>query len=339
MTGMMRFPGSVTCLCSAVLWTVTGAAAAVTLDLPADGTDIVGEVQTLIAQHEDTLLDIARQYGLGYGEITAANPGIDPWVPGEGTRVVLPTQFVLPPGARRGIVLNVAQLRLFYFPPAVRGKPAVVITHPIGIGTDYARTPLGETRVVRKAVDPVWRPSQDIREEHVAQGDWLPATVLPGPDNPLGKFALYLGLKGGYLIHGTNKPWGVGMRVSHGCIRLYPEDIESLYPQIPIGTEVRLIEESLLIGVRDNVPYLQSLRNASPPVEDGENLTPAVESILRRLPRDQRVDWDRALQIIREGRGIPIPIGDGSPDLEQLLEAAGDSEAGTANPSAPQPEP
>jgi L,D-transpeptidase ErfK/SrfK len=296
-----------------------------TFPLPPSGTDLVGEVRAVVTRRGDTLLDIARRFGLGYGEITSANPGIDPWVPDEGTRVVLPTQFVLPPGPRRGIVLNLPQLRLFYFPPPQRGKPAQVVTHPVGIGTDYATTPLGETSVIRKAVDPVWRPSRDIREEHATDGHWLAAQVPPGPDNPLGKYALYLGLKGGYIIHGTNKPWGVGMRVSHGCIRLYPESIASLYPQVAIGTTVRVISEPLLLGVQGDAPYLQVFHSPEKRPEAVENLTPYVETILRRLPRGQAVDWDKVMELLRAARVFPVPIAPGSPEMEQVMEQASDA--------------
>ncbi|HYL18242.1 MAG TPA: L,D-transpeptidase family protein [Burkholderiales bacterium] len=301
-----------------------GSALSATFPLPPAGTDIVGEVKVVRAKGSETLLDIARRYGLGYGEMTAANPGVDPWVPGDGTQVVLPTEFILPSGPRRGIVLNLAQLRLFYFPTPARGKPAQVITQPVGIGTDYASTPLGETRIVRKAVNPVWRPSRDIREEHVADGHWLPAEVPPGPENPLGKFALYLALKGNYLIHGTNKPWGVGMRVSHGCIRLFPEGIESLYSQVPVGTAVRIVDERALLGMRGGELYLQAYPSQEKRFGSGENesLTAHVEAILRKVPRGQAVDWDKSMELLRNGRALPVPITPGSAGIEEVIEEA-----------------
>jgi len=322
---------------ASLLLTCAGPARSDTFPLPSSGNDIVGELQMVTAKDGDTLLDIGRRYGLGYDEITAANPGVDPWLPGVGTRVVLPTQFVLPPGPRRGIVLNLAQLRLFYFPPPKPGKPAQVMTHPVGIGTDYARTPLGETHVVRKAVKPVWRPSPDIREEHVADGHWLEAQVPPGPDNPLGEYALYLALKGGYVIHGTNKPWGVGMRVSHGCIRLYPESIESLYPQVPVGTPVRVIDERLLVGVRGGVAYLQAFHGLEKRAEGEDNLTPDVVLILHRLRRGKAVDWDKVMELLRVTRGVPVPIAPGTPDVEQILEGARDASAATDETTTPGP--
>jgi L,D-transpeptidase ErfK/SrfK len=317
-------PTSLAFALAAILLFRFGSAVCATFPLPPPGTDIVGEVKVVRVKGGDTLLDIARRNGLGYGEIAAANPGVDPWVPGDGTQVVLPTQFILPSGPRRGIVLNLAQLRLFYFPTPARGKPAQVITQPVGIGTDYASTPLGETRIVRKAVNPVWRPSRDIREEHVADGHWLPAEVPPGLENPLGKFALYLALKGNYLIHGTNKPWGVGMRVSHGCIRLYPEGIESLYSQVPVGTAVRVVDERPLLGMRGGTLYLQAYPSQEKRLgsADNGNLTAHVEAILRKVPRGQAVDWDKSMELLHSGRALPVPIAPGSPGIQEVIEEA-----------------
>jgi L,D-transpeptidase ErfK/SrfK len=302
-----------------VLALLSGAAVAETFPMPAPGIDIVGAIRVVAAKQEDTLLDIARRFNLGYNEITAANPEVDAWVPGEGTPIVVPTQFVLPPGPRRGIVLNLAQMRLFYFAEPKKGQPAQVVTQPVGIGTDYARTPLGETKVVRKASDPIWRPSPDIREEHVAAGHWLEAEVKPGPDNPLGKYALYLGLSGGYLIHGTNKPWGIGMRVSHGCIRLYPEGIEALYPYVPVGAPVRIINERFFLGWRKNVPYLQAFAPTDEDAEESTDLTPLVHSLLQRAMRHGPPDWARAIEIASARRGIPVPIAPGSQRLDEIL--------------------
>jgi L,D-transpeptidase ErfK/SrfK len=295
---------------------------ATVLPLPPEGDDLIGDIRIVYSRHEDTLLDIARKHSLGYNEITAANPGVDPWLPGEGTRIVLPLQFVLPPGPRTGIVLNLAQMRLFYFLPKQSGKSAEVMTLPVGIGTDYARTPLGVTRVVRKAADPVWRPPIDVREEHAAEGDWLPAEVKPGPDNPLGKYGLYLALPGAYLIHGTNKPWGIGMRVSHGCIRLYPEGIEALYPLVPVGTPVRIIDEPYVIGWSKGIGYLQAFAQPDTRANEQNNLTPFVQDLLKRFGNKGAPDWHRALTIATEKRGIALPILPGSPTLETLLQAA-----------------
>ena len=185
---------------------------------------VIGEPQVVFARDEDTLSDLARTYGLGYDEIIAANPDVDPWLPGAGTPVVLPTQFVLPNIERRGVILNIAAKRLFYFPTVADDEPQQVMTYPIGIGRVGWETPLGDTTVVSKAKDPHWWVPASVRREHAEMGNPLPSVVPPGPDNPLGHRVLKLDMPG-YLIHGTNAPYGVGMRVSHGCGRLYPENI------------------------------------------------------------------------------------------------------------------
>ena len=148
--------------------------------------DVVGTVQVIKARNEDTLSDIARRFNVGYEEIVSANPGVDPWLPKAGTEVVIPTEFVLPDAKRQGIVINLAAMRLFYFPKTQPGEPQKVITHPIGIGRVGWRTPEGNTKIVSKTEAPAWIPTPAIRKEHAADGDPLPKVVPPGPDNPHG---------------------------------------------------------------------------------------------------------------------------------------------------------
>jgi L,D-transpeptidase ErfK/SrfK len=222
-----------------------------------DRDSVVGEMQATEARAEDTLSDIARRFNIGYEEIVRANPTVDPWLPRAGTRIVLPTQFVLPDGPRSGIVINLAALRMYYFPPRKKGELQTVVTHPIGIGRVGWITPLGSTKVTSKRENPFWNPPESVRREHAADGDPLPARVPPGPDNPLGKYAMNLGWPR-YLIHGTNQPYGVGIRASHGCIRMYPEDIAALYGDIPIGTKVTVVNQPMLYGRRGEQIYLQS---------------------------------------------------------------------------------
>ena len=207
---------------------------------------VVGELQAVRVGEGDTFSDLAREYGLGYDELVDANPGIDPWLPAPGTPVLLPTQYVLPAAPRRGLVLNIAAKRLFFFPEGAADGPQAVLTYPIGIGRVGWETPLGTSEVIAKATDPTWYVPLSVREEHAAEGDPLPAVVPPGPDNPLGRHVLKLDLPG-YLIHGTNQPYGVGMRVSHGCVRLYPENIEYLYDLVNIGEAVTIINEPYLL--------------------------------------------------------------------------------------------
>jgi L,D-transpeptidase ErfK/SrfK len=291
--------------------------------LPDAETDVVGAVQVVVARHEDTLPDFARRYGLGHDEIVAANPGVDPWLPGSGTRVVLPTQFVLPDAPREGIVVNLASLRLFYFPKAKKGEPQTVVTHPIGIGREGWRTPLGRMRIAQKTENPTWTPPASVRREHAQKGDILPAVVKAGPDNPLGAHAMRLS-RPSYLFHGTNKPFGVGMRVSHGCIRLYPEDIAELFQEVPVGTKVNVVNQPYLAGWKGGELFLE----ARPPLaEDSKrwkgSLKPMEKVVGARAGKDSGlVDWQRAQEVAREARGIPVPVSPGSPDLEDVVARA-----------------
>ncbi len=275
-----------------------------------DGQDVVGQVQVVTARYEDTFVDFARAYGLGYDDLVAANPEVDPWLPGEGTSVVLPTRFVLPLAPRRGIVLNIASKRLFYYPETGEGEPRVVETFPIGIGRAGWATPTGVTTVVSKARDPVWFVPASVRAEHLAAGDPLPRQVPPGPENPLGRFALGLGMPG-YLIHGTNKPAGVGMRVSHGCIRLYPEDIEYVFGQAEVGTPVRIVNQPYLFGWYENQLYLE----AHAPLDEDERewvdqLLPMARSkLVESRDASPTVNEERLRRIAGDQRGFPVPIG------------------------------
>ncbi len=245
------------------------------------GQSVVGEPQVVFATEADTLSDLARAYGLGYDEIISANPGIDPWLPGAGTPIVLPTQYVLPDVDQRGVILNIATKRLFYFPAAAEGEWQQVLTYPIGIGRVGWETPLGATTVVSKAKDPSWWVPASVRREHAEIGDPLPSVVPPGPDNPLGHRVLKLNMPG-YLIHGTNTPYGVGMRVSHGCVRLYPENIELLYELVAVGEVVMIINEPYQFGWRDDTLFFE----AHQPLED--DTVPADERLTVLL--DKQVD-------------------------------------------------
>lgn len=281
--------------------------------LPPPGEAVVGGLQATVTRREDTLPDLARQFDLGFDEIAAANPGVDAWVPGEGTRVLLPTRHILPRAPRRGLVLNLAAMRLYYYPP----NAEQVVTHPIGIGREGWATPRGRTRVVAKQASPAWHVPASVRAEHAREGDPLPAVVPPGPDNPLGSHALRLGIPA-YLIHGTNKPYGVGMRVSHGCVRLYPEDISALYAQVPVGARVTIVDQPYLAGWRDGELYLEA---HAPLHERQRKDRAAVERLLRRAAgkRSADVDWERAREIVHARRGVPLPVLRGAPGTDQVL--------------------
>jgi len=229
---------------------------ATTFDLPSESFDVIGSVRVVQTTYQDTLLDIARRSSIGQEQMERANPDVDRWLPGEGTEVVIPSHFILPRAERKGLVLNLPEMRLYYFPPKQPGQPAQVQTYPIGIGRMDWATPLGVTKITAKTKDPSWTPPESIRREHAAKGDPLPAVVPPGPNNPLGRYAMRLGIPG-YLIHSTNKPLGVGMRVSHGCVRMLPEDIERLFPQLPVGTQVTIVNQPVKAGWYGGKLYIE----------------------------------------------------------------------------------
>ena len=278
-------------------------------ELPPEGFDVVGAVSTITARHEDTLVDIARRHGLGYEDIVRANPDLNPWLPGEGAEVILPTRFILPPGPREGVVLNLAEYRLYFYPKPKDGERAYVMTYPISIGRMDWETPLGLTEVISKVVDPAWYPPKSVREEHAADGDPLPAIVPAGPNNPLGRFAMRLSMPG-YLIHSTNRPAGVGMRVSHGCIRMFPEDIEYLFDRVDISTKVRIINEPLKFGWSGDELVMES----HPLLEESEKdpLTSVTELFISATgERSGKLDWHLAEEVVDRSDGIPIPVGKG----------------------------
>jgi L,D-transpeptidase ErfK/SrfK len=287
--------------------------------------EVVGEVQITQATQQDTLADIARRFNVGYNEMHRANPGVDMWVPGAGRRVVMPTQFILPDAPHVGIVVNIAQMRLYYFPPSSHGGKQIVYTYPIGIGRVDWKTPSGVTTVVRKVINPVWRPPADILQEHREEGDPLPAEIRPGPDDPMGTRALYLGWPE-YAIHGTNKPVGVGMRVSHGCMHLYPEDILQLYDLVPVGTPVRVVNQPFVFGWHRGDLYMQAF---GPMDGDPRDWQSATRTLLEQAmgpdnqqqlqERNEQVRWDLVLELARDPQGIPVAITDSSASLEQVL--------------------
>ena len=304
-------------------------------ELPPDGYDVIGALATITAREEDTLVDIARRHGLGYHDIVRANRGVNVWVPGEGTEVVLPTRFVLPPGPRQGIVLNLPEYRLYYYPESADGEPAYVMTYPISIGRMDWDTPLGATSVISKVRNPSWYTPQSVRDEHAADGRPLPRIVPPGPQNPLGKFAMRLGLPG-YLIHGTNRPAGVGMRVTHGCIRMFPEDIEFFFPNVDVNTQVRIINAPVKLGwfgnelVMEVHPVLESaapevdaeLIAADVDVDTGDEesveadvqpkdpLTYVTEQFIAVTDmRAGQLDWNEVEILIGRSDGIPAAAG------------------------------
>lgn len=273
---------------------------------------VFGEDHVVTTVYADSLYDLAAKYSLGSEEIIRVNPGMDPWVPGAGKKVIIPGRHILPPGPHEGIVVNLPEHRLYYYPKPKRGQPQEVITYPVSIGKMDWRTPLGLTHVIGKQKDPTWYPPESVRKEHAANGDPLPPSVPPGPKNPLGEYAMRLAAGNGtYLIHGTNNPLAVGMPVTHGCIRMYPDDVKALFPLVPVGTPVRLINEPIKVAWVDG----ELLLEAHPPVDaQGQSFEPDVKEfseLLQKAVGDATVaiHWDYAREVLQKADGVIATVG------------------------------
>lgn len=294
---------------AAALWLLAATAGATGFPLPPDGDDLVGETYVVAVRDGETLVDIAREHDIGQQQLQRANPGVDRWLPPAGSPVLIPSHYVLPDAPRAGLVLNLPEMRLYHYPPRTGDAAPRVETHPVSIGRADWRTPLGETTVVAKQRDPPWYPPASLKAEAAADGRSLPDVVPPGPDNPLGGFALRLGLPG-YLIHGTNRPLGVGMRVTHGCVRLLPEDIARLFDQVTVGTPVRIVDQPVKAGWRDGVLYVE----VHPPLdEDRERgvdlFRHTLEQVYARLAERPAVLDGAALRdAVDAKRGVPVAV-------------------------------
>jgi L,D-transpeptidase ErfK/SrfK len=293
-----------------------GPVGAVTWPLP-PGTDVIGELTTDTLREGDRLVDMARMHNIGFVEMAAANPGLDPWLPSPGTEVRVPQLHVLPDGPREGIVINLAERRLYFFSDRWPDRDGpVVSTHPVGVGLAERATPLVSTRVTARVDDPAWYPTAEVRDWYRRVRDIeLPPVVPPGDDNPLGRHALILA-GDGLLIHGTHRPAGVGMRVSQGCIRLYPESIAKLIGQVPIGTPVRIIDEPIRTGWRDDRLYLEVDPAGDDPAAPRD--AAAWQPLERRLREHAaqgsvRIDFDAARAAFERADGVPAVVGHRSP--------------------------
>lgn len=274
--------------------------------LPLEG-DVVGQIEHLITDGRQTLIDLALERDLGILAISALNPGVDVWVPGRERLVSLPTAQILPEHERRGIVVNLAELRLYHFP----APDTVPHVHAIGIGREGFTTPLGTTTVTRKQADPTWYPTEATRADRPE----LPSVVPAGPENPLGRHALYLGFPT-YLIHGTNKPYGVGRRVSRGCIRMYPDSVATLFDRVPVGTPVRIMNDPIKLGWSDGDLYLE----AHPDLEQLDELEAQYRFTTKQPPditprivakageARRRLAWDVIEMELVNRRGVPVRI-------------------------------
>ncbi|MGD8991527.1 MAG: L,D-transpeptidase family protein [Desulfobacterales bacterium] len=268
--------------------------------------DVIGRLAVIRLGRGDTLPDIARHFSLGINTVSAANPGVDIWVPEARRRILLPLSFILPETRRKGIVINLAAMRLFYYKED--GKLLAVSTYPVGIGTTEQPTPMGKMYITRKKFRPTWYVPAVIARDHRKKGDPLPAKVPPGPLNPLGEYALYLS-KSGYLVHGTNKPASIGLRATYGCIRLYPEDIKRLFEDTPVKTSVRIVNQPYLVGQRDGVIYIEAHK---PFKGSGTAELKKVYKKLRNIEKEsgQAFDWNKVGKVMGEARGFPVPLID-----------------------------
>lgn len=277
-------------------------------DYPAGALTMSGEMKTYTVDEEDTLLDIARHFSLGYVELRAANPDIDPWAPMPGETMVIPSMRLLPRAKQEGILVNLGEMRLYYFKDA--GKPP--LSYPLGIGREGLETPTGDTHILRKTAGPVWYPTERMRKEKT----WLPTAVPAGAANPLGTHALYLGFPQ-VLIHGSNKPWGIGRRVSSGCMRMYPEDIIKMYDMAPVGTKVTVVNQPVKVGWYKGGLYLEANPSMSQSNEieiDGTHTPKALDDSLKNFIKTVAgksagdIDWATVKKVVRERRGYPVQI-------------------------------
>ncbi len=281
-----------------------------------DGDNMVGTMAAIDTRENDALPDIARHFGLGYNDISIANASISPWTPKAGSRVLLPVQFILPDSAHQGITLNLANMRLFYYPKKQQTK---VYTYPVGIGRQGWSTPLGLTRIVAKKANPSWTVPESIHREHAKKGNVLPKIVGAGPDNPLGLYAMRLAIPS-YLIHGTNKPYGIGMQISHGCVQMYPEDIEILFNKTAVGMPVRILHQPYLTAWHQGMLYLEAHEPLSKWAKNKATLKKRLVKQLREISdqKNATVDWDKVERIVQLSNGIPTPILMHSPDLTEI---------------------
>ena len=277
---------------------------AATYILEESGSDLIGSSYLVTVKKSETLLDIARQHDIGQEEILLANAGIDRWLPTPGEQVFIPAQHILPLAEREGAILNLPEMRIYYFKSA-----SEVATYPVSIGRMDWKTPLGDARIIRKQEKPSWHPPESVKIEAMESGDTVPDVVPPGPDNPLGEYALRLNLPG-YLLHGTNKPYGVGMRVTHGCVRLLPEDIEELFRLVSLDTRVQILNQPVKVGWQDGDLYIE----VHPPMEEHQAanedlLRYALEVIYQELDKHPAALIGRKVRrAIEEQTGVPVII-------------------------------
>jgi L,D-transpeptidase ErfK/SrfK len=267
-------------------------------------TDLVGSIDNTRVMLGESLADIARRYDIGIFEMIEANPKLSPKNPRRGALATIPSQFILPAGPREGLVINLAEMRIYYF----HKDKKHVSTYPIGIGRKDWETPLGSGKIIQKTKNPSWVPPQSIRDWYKENNMHLPDIVPPGPKNPLGNYAMRLSIPG-YLIHGTNRPGGIGLRTSSGCIRMYPEDIEELFSFVDLGTSVKIINKPYKVGKHNGKAYIEAHKPLSG--EMYRTLTPEQmlhEALIESNINLDQIDIDAAIQSSQYAYGYPESI-------------------------------
>ena len=312
-----------TLLVSSLLLTmVVGNSYATTYSLPHFKGDRVvasstGETVTITVEQDQTLLDIAKRFNLGQTEIVTINPGLDRWLIKKGTVVRLPNRRILPDSPHEGITLNVAEYRMYYYPA---DQPGTVRSYAHGVGRQDWKTPLGKTSIIKKVKDPAWHPPESIRREHAANGDPLPEIVPPGPHNPLGAYALYLNLPGDYRIHGTDidKIFGIGMQITHGCVRMYPEDIGALFQSVSVGTSVYIVKQPVKVAWLNNVLYVEAHPDLEGEEKTQDERYAIALSLIRQENNQELPDFDQVVlnKVLKDLDGTPTPIYERLPSLE-----------------------
>ena len=309
------------------LLVLTGNTYATTYNLPTSPGDRVVEASTketvtVTVDHDQTLLDVARRYNLGQTEIVTINPKLDRWLVKKGTAVRLPNRRILPNTPHNGITLNIAEYRMYYYPADV---PGTVRSYAHGVGRQDWQTPLGKTSIARKVKDPSWHPPESIRREHAANGDPLPEVVPPGPNNPLGAYALHLNLPGEYRIHGTDvdKIFGIGMQITHGCVRMYPEDIEALYKSVPIGTAVYIVKQPIKVGWLNNMLYVEAHPDLEGEEKTADQRYSSALALIQKANNDELPEFDQVAlnQVLKDLDGTPVAIYERLPPLEEDMPA------------------
>ena len=295
-------------------------------------SSVVGSISTVIVNENETIADMANRYETGFQDLLIANPNAHHWSPKANSKYIIPSMYILPQEDYNGIILNLAELRLYYYMPGSDlYENTKVLTYPVGIGRLDWKTPLGETFIKSKVANPSWFPPKSIILEHEERGETLQREVKAGPDNPLGKYALKLAVDGGYLLHGTNKKYGIGMMVSHGCIRLRNEDIKTIFYKAPRGTKVKIINEPIKIGKYKDFLYMEVHAFNNKEVYSNnqknylttDNIYKPVTSVMNFLENNSEyyVDWEKVFKVYENSSGIPEIIGKKTDDKKSLVEA------------------